>query len=277
MSETTATATPDLVAVTVRQQRAWASGDYATVAARIPLISERLCDAADLRSGSRVLDVAGGSGNTALAAARCGCEVVSLDYVLPPGARADAGGLRGARGGVRRGRRPGAPLPRRDVRRRRLGRGRDVRARPSALGRRDAAGLPARGHDRARQLDARRLHRRSLPHRRRARPAPPGGGWPLRPSGARRSTCATSWRTGCATSASAAASSRSASTRPGTSRASSATTTGRPWSRSRRSTPTAGSRWAAEMDDLVRRFDRIGGDGPVAIPAEYLEIVATRA
>jgi hypothetical protein len=28
---------------------------------------------------------------------------------------------------------------------------------------------------------------------------------------------------------------------------------------------------------LVRRFDRIGGDGPVAIPGECLEIVATRA
>jgi len=81
MSPSTATATPDYAAITLRQQGVWASGDYAVVAARIPLISERLCDAADLRSGTRVLDVAGGSGNTALAAARCGAEVVSLDYV----------------------------------------------------------------------------------------------------------------------------------------------------------------------------------------------------
>jgi len=77
---TTAT-TPDLPAITLRQRHVWASGDYAAIGARIPLISERLCDAADLRSGTRVLDVAGGSGSTAIAAARCGCRVVSLDYV----------------------------------------------------------------------------------------------------------------------------------------------------------------------------------------------------
>jgi len=77
----TATTTPDLAAITARQQRMWGTGDYAAIAARIPIISETLCDAADLRSGSRVLDVAGGTGNTALAAARCGARVVSLDYV----------------------------------------------------------------------------------------------------------------------------------------------------------------------------------------------------
>lgn len=77
----TTTPAPDFAAITARQQRVWASGDYAAVAARIPIISETLCDAADLRAGTRVLDVAGGSGNTALAAARCGAEVVSLDYV----------------------------------------------------------------------------------------------------------------------------------------------------------------------------------------------------
>ena len=81
MGESTITVTPDLPAITVRQQRTWASGDYSAVAGRIPVISERLCDAADLRSGSRVLDIAGGDGNTAIAAARCGCEVVSVDYV----------------------------------------------------------------------------------------------------------------------------------------------------------------------------------------------------
>ena len=81
-STATTSLTPaTLAAITSRQQAAWASGDYAAVAARIPVMSERLCDAADLRSGTRVLDVAGGSGNTALAAARCGCEVTSMDYV----------------------------------------------------------------------------------------------------------------------------------------------------------------------------------------------------
>jgi SAM-dependent methyltransferase len=81
MSTAPATTTPDFAAVTARQQRIWGSGDYAAVAALIPIISETLCDSADLRAGARVLDVAGGSGNTALAAARCGSRVVSLDYV----------------------------------------------------------------------------------------------------------------------------------------------------------------------------------------------------
>jgi SAM-dependent methyltransferase len=72
---------PDLAAVKARQQQAWASGDYAAVAARIVLIAERLADAADLRAGETVLDVATGSGNAALAAARCGCEVTGVDYV----------------------------------------------------------------------------------------------------------------------------------------------------------------------------------------------------
>jgi len=75
------TATPDLAAIKARQQKTWSNGDYSAVAALIPIISETLCQEADLRAGARVLDVAGGSGNTALAAARCGCEVVSIDYV----------------------------------------------------------------------------------------------------------------------------------------------------------------------------------------------------
>src|SRR3954452_1912990 len=89
---------PDLEAIKVKQQQTWASGDYSAVAATIPIISENLVDAADLRAGSRVLDVAGGSGNTALAAARTGAEGVSLDYVPSllerSQARAAAEGLR---------------------------------------------------------------------------------------------------------------------------------------------------------------------------------------
>jgi ubiquinone/menaquinone biosynthesis C-methylase UbiE len=81
MQMTAPSTTPDLEAVKAKQQQTWASGDYHEIATTIPIISEILADSADLRAGSRVLDVAGGSGNTALAAARCGAEVVSLDYV----------------------------------------------------------------------------------------------------------------------------------------------------------------------------------------------------
>ena len=76
--ETTA---PYLTAVKHNQQRAWASGDYAAVAARIQSIAELLVDAADLEAGSSVLDVATGSGNAALAAARSGAIVTGIDYV----------------------------------------------------------------------------------------------------------------------------------------------------------------------------------------------------
>jgi SAM-dependent methyltransferase len=72
---------PDFAAIKARQRATWASGDYSAVATTLPLISERLVDAADLHAGWRVLDVAGGSGNAALAAARAGCEVVCTDYV----------------------------------------------------------------------------------------------------------------------------------------------------------------------------------------------------
>jgi len=71
----------DLAAVKARQQATWASGDYAEIATLIVPVAERLSDAADLRAGSTVLDVASGSGNAALAAARLGCVVTGIDYV----------------------------------------------------------------------------------------------------------------------------------------------------------------------------------------------------
>ena len=64
-----------------KQQRMWGSGDYTAVAARIHAMAERLCAAADVVAGSRVLDVATGSGNAAIAAARCDADVVGIDYV----------------------------------------------------------------------------------------------------------------------------------------------------------------------------------------------------
>jgi SAM-dependent methyltransferase len=72
---------PDFAAVKGRQQNTWASGDFSVVAARIVFQAEHLCEVADLQAGWRVLDVATGSGNAALAAARRGCEVVGIDYV----------------------------------------------------------------------------------------------------------------------------------------------------------------------------------------------------
>jgi len=71
----------DLNAVKARQQGAWSSGDYAMVGTTLQIVGEMLCEALDIRSGQRVLDVAAGNGNATLAAARRFAEVVSTDYV----------------------------------------------------------------------------------------------------------------------------------------------------------------------------------------------------
>jgi ubiquinone/menaquinone biosynthesis C-methylase UbiE len=73
--------TVDLEAVKAKQQATWASGDFAEVATTIVSAAERLVDEADLHAGWRVLDVATGSGNAAIAAARLGCAVTGSDYV----------------------------------------------------------------------------------------------------------------------------------------------------------------------------------------------------
>jgi ubiquinone/menaquinone biosynthesis C-methylase UbiE len=72
---------PDLNAVKTRQQVAWSTGNYAVVGTTLQIVGENLCEALDLRSGERVLDVAAGNGNATLAAARRWCDVTSTDYV----------------------------------------------------------------------------------------------------------------------------------------------------------------------------------------------------
>jgi ubiquinone/menaquinone biosynthesis C-methylase UbiE len=71
----------EFTAIKGRQQRAWSSGDYAVVGVTLQIVGEMLCEAVDLRSNQRVLDVAAGNGNATLAAARRFAEVVSTDYV----------------------------------------------------------------------------------------------------------------------------------------------------------------------------------------------------
>ena len=71
----------DLEALKSRQHAAWSSGNYAVVGTTLQIVGEELCEAMDLRSTASVLDVAGGNGNVALAAARRWCDVVATDYV----------------------------------------------------------------------------------------------------------------------------------------------------------------------------------------------------
>lgn len=72
---------PDLGPIKSRQRTAWASGDFAVIGTTLQIVGENLCEALDLRSGQRVLDVAAGNGNAALAAARRWCDVTATDYV----------------------------------------------------------------------------------------------------------------------------------------------------------------------------------------------------
>lgn len=81
----------DLDLIKGRQQAAWSSGDYAVVGTTLQIVGEELCEAVDLRSTERVLDVAAGNGNASLAAARRFADVVSTDYV---GALLDRGRAR---------------------------------------------------------------------------------------------------------------------------------------------------------------------------------------
>ena len=87
-------AAPDLRVVTQVQQQIWSSGNFAKIGNLAQIVGEQLCETVDLLPGERVLDVACGSGNAALAAARRFGEAVGR------GLRARASGERaGARGG----------------------------------------------------------------------------------------------------------------------------------------------------------------------------------
>ncbi|MGZ8695368.1 MAG: class I SAM-dependent methyltransferase [Gaiellaceae bacterium] len=81
MPTTTEIPAVDFEAVKQKQQKTWSSGDFSVIAGLIERVADDLVDAADLHAGWRVLDVATGSGNAAIAAARLGTRVTGLDYV----------------------------------------------------------------------------------------------------------------------------------------------------------------------------------------------------
>jgi SAM-dependent methyltransferase len=71
----------DLGSVTRAQQQTWASGDFARVAPIVQSVADRLVESMEVLPGDRVLDVACGSGNTAIAASRCFAVVTGVDFV----------------------------------------------------------------------------------------------------------------------------------------------------------------------------------------------------
>jgi SAM-dependent methyltransferase len=78
----TVTTQPDPYAqMTERARIMWSLGDFARAGAEQVLVGELLCRAIDIHPGQRVLDVAAGSGNAALAAARRSARVTATDFV----------------------------------------------------------------------------------------------------------------------------------------------------------------------------------------------------
>jgi ubiquinone/menaquinone biosynthesis C-methylase UbiE len=60
----------DLAPVRQAMQQTWSKGDFSVVAGIVVMVAEELCEALDVVPGERVLDVACGSGNGAISAAR---------------------------------------------------------------------------------------------------------------------------------------------------------------------------------------------------------------
>jgi SAM-dependent methyltransferase len=75
-----ATTTLDYDAIRARQKVAWTAGDFGQIAQFTQTNAEEFVRRCAIKPGMRVLDVACGTGNTALPAARAGGQVTALDF-----------------------------------------------------------------------------------------------------------------------------------------------------------------------------------------------------
>lgn len=78
-SQIQATTIANLEAVKARQKATWEAGDFGQIARSIENVAEEFMARQPLKCGSRVLDVACGTGNLAVIAARQGCVVSGVD------------------------------------------------------------------------------------------------------------------------------------------------------------------------------------------------------
>ncbi len=89
---------PNLDAIKAGQKATWESGDFGQIARTIEPVAEEFMARQPLPPGTQVLDVACGTGNLAVIAARRGCEVSGVDIagnlIGQARARAAAEGLR---------------------------------------------------------------------------------------------------------------------------------------------------------------------------------------
>ena len=158
------TAIQDDAELKTRHRAMWATGDYPKMVDTFLLpLGPRLVEACAIKPGDRVLDVAAGTGNASIPAARRGAQVVASDLTpeLLEAGRAAAGEARHRVGDRRR---RAAAVRVRVLRRRDVLDRRDVRPAPPGGRRRARPRLPPGRHDRAAELDARGHARRAVPH-----------------------------------------------------------------------------------------------------------------
>ena len=70
---------PDIQTLKEEHRRTWALGDYSQIDELVKEIGKTIVERADVSAGSDVLDVAAGSGNAAIPAARRGARVIATD------------------------------------------------------------------------------------------------------------------------------------------------------------------------------------------------------
>src|SRR3982751_4149028 len=71
--------TPDMESLKARLKKTWEAGDFSEVAKHIERAAEEFIERQNIQPGQRVLDVACGSGNLAIEAARKGADVIGVD------------------------------------------------------------------------------------------------------------------------------------------------------------------------------------------------------
>jgi SAM-dependent methyltransferase len=91
----------DFTELKKRHRLVWASGDYSEVAQHILTVADHVVRSARIREGERVLDIACGTGNTALMARARGAAVTGLDLTPELLAIARQRGLEAGYGDIR--------------------------------------------------------------------------------------------------------------------------------------------------------------------------------
>ncbi|MFZ0043623.1 MAG: methyltransferase domain-containing protein, partial [Solirubrobacteraceae bacterium] len=84
------TAAADIQALKDTHRKTWASGDYPRVAELVTQVGEQIVERAGVKPGSEVLDVAAGTGNASIPAARARAKVTAIDLapeLFPAGRR----------------------------------------------------------------------------------------------------------------------------------------------------------------------------------------------